>query len=94
MAKDVANITRRTDFLVDSEQVSPAICLILDVFRTCSEGGMIMALVKSGMLVEGQYFVAGTAFGRIRNLFSCLDWKDDSNDFVRSKAWKKIELRG
>lgn len=69
-AVSTQNMHKRTDFLQGVHAPPNAIALILEVDKAGEEQGelVLTALVRSGRLVVGQFFVVGTAFGRITNL--------------------------
>eukprot|EP00931_Biecheleriopsis_adriatica_P100587 TRINITY_DN75871_c0_g1_i1.p1 TRINITY_DN75871_c0_g1~~TRINITY_DN75871_c0_g1_i1.p1 ORF type:complete len:736 (-),score=187.70 TRINITY_DN75871_c0_g1_i1:53-2008(-) len=69
-ARRCKDVHKRTDFLVGIEAAPSAVALVIEVEKAGEEQAetVLTLLVRSGRLVEGQYFVAGTVFGRITNL--------------------------
>ncbi|CAE7224319.1 infB [Symbiodinium natans] len=88
-AQQSRNVQRRTDFLVGVEAPPTAVALILEVSKPGEEQGemMLTALVRAGRLVVGQFFVAGTAFGRITNL-------SVATGLERNRLWLKCDHAG
>jgi hypothetical protein len=62
------NETKRTDVLVEAEKPPSVVGVVLDVCKTLQEGTTAEVLVQQGTLHVGQYFVAGSGFGRITNI--------------------------
>jgi len=63
------NRQRRTDFLIGIEQRPSALALVVEIEKGGSQGETTLTLiVRAGRLAVGQYFVVGTAFGRVARL--------------------------
>ncbi|KAK2198158.1 bifunctional P-loop containing nucleoside triphosphate hydrolase/Small GTP-binding protein domain/Translation initiation factor IF- 2/Translation initiation factor IF- 2 [Babesia duncani] len=60
---------RRTNSLVTTGKPPSAICFILEVEKTHSHGIVLTVLVRHGNLVEGNWFLAGTEYGRIEAIY-------------------------
>lgn len=68
------NVQRRTDFLVGVESLPSAVALVIEISRSGDQGQTLLTLlVRTGRLVVGQYFVVGTAFGRISRLSMAIE---------------------
>lgn len=68
-AQKCKHVLRRTDFLVGIEAQPSAVALIVEVERGAQHGERVLTLiVRAGRLMVGQYFVAGTVFGRISHM--------------------------
>ena len=67
-AYEYRHINRRTDWHVGLLERPGGIGVIIDICRGGENGTMLTVLVKSGELAEGDYFVAGTAYGRITSV--------------------------
>lgn len=85
-AQNCRHVPRRTDFLVGVDAAPTAVALILEVSKAGEEQGemVLTALVRMGRLVVGQFFVAGTAFGRITNL-------SVATGLERNRLWLKCD---
>jgi len=64
------HLTRRTDYLIGLDSDPIAICVILEVEKSTERGTMLTCIVQHGILSVGHYFVAGSNFGRVTNLYS------------------------
>jgi len=59
----------RTDFLVGIESAPTAVALVVEMERGADRGERVLTLiVRAGRLFVGQFFVVGTAMGRISQL--------------------------
>lgn len=68
-SKACRNVTRRTDYLMGIESSPTCVALVVDVERGSETGEKVVTvIVRSGRLSVGQFFVVGTAFGRITHL--------------------------
>ena len=84
-AKACGHILRRTDYLVGVEASPSAVALVVELERGAESGEQILTLIlRSGRLIVGQFFVVGTAFGRITHLARC------SNTLIKSSAVSSI----
>jgi translation initiation factor IF-2 len=61
---------KRTDVLVEAEKPPTASGIILDVEKSASQGTTALLLVKRGTVRRGQYFVAGSGFGKVVNIWT------------------------
>jgi hypothetical protein len=61
---------KRTDILVDADKPPVASAVVLDVSKSVETGKTGTVLVRRGRLLVGQYFVAGSGFGRITNIWN------------------------
>ncbi|PFH34982.1 elongation factor Tu GTP binding domain-containing protein [Besnoitia besnoiti] len=59
---------RRSDCLVEAEVPPSAIGIILEIGKSSDRGVLYTVLVKHGYFAVGSYFVAGSAYGRIRSI--------------------------
>ncbi|KAL8274701.1 hypothetical protein Esti_001416 [Eimeria stiedai] len=67
-AKRYKHIARRSDCLVEAHFSPSAIGVILDIQQTRDRGLIYTVLLKAGALLPGNYFVAGSAYGRIASI--------------------------
>eukprot|EP00397_Hematodinium_sp_SG-2012_P008992 GEMP01009064.1.p1 GENE.GEMP01009064.1~~GEMP01009064.1.p1 ORF type:complete len:843 (+),score=244.17 GEMP01009064.1:195-2531(+) len=63
------HLKRRTDYLTGLEVQPIAILVVLEVEKTADRGTMLTCVVQYGMLSVGHYFVAGSSFGRVTNIY-------------------------
>ena len=61
--------TKRTDVLVDAHKAPSSWSVILDVEKNLQQGTTALILVKTGTVRIGSYFVAGSGFGKIVNMY-------------------------
>ncbi|KAL8433247.1 hypothetical protein ACSSS7_004032 [Eimeria intestinalis] len=61
-------IARRSDCLVEAHFLPSAVGVILDIQQTRDRGLIYTVLLKTGALLPGNYFVAGSAYGRIASV--------------------------
>ena len=64
--------SKRTDILVDAHKAPISWSVVLDVEKSLQEGTTAVVLVKTGTIRLGSYFVAGSGFGKVTNIF-CLE---------------------
>jgi len=64
------NESKRTDVLVDAHKGPICWGVILDVTKTVQEGTTAVVVIKSGTVRLGQFFVAGSGFGKVTNIWS------------------------
>mmetsp|Transcript_19691 Transcript_19691/g.49880 ORF Transcript_19691/g.49880 Transcript_19691/m.49880 type:complete len:876 (+) Transcript_19691:46-2673(+) len=69
-ANTYEHIWRRTVYLVDCHLQPPCVGVVLDVQQHTIRGKLITVVVKAGVVNVGDYFVCGSAFGRVSHLFS------------------------
>ena len=62
--------SKRTDVLVDADQSPQCVAVVLDVEKTAQQGTVGLVLVKRGILRLGMHYVAGSGFGKVKNIFS------------------------
>ena len=60
---------KRTDVLVDAHKAPSSWSVILDVEKNLQQGTTALILVKSGTVRVGSYFVAGSGFGKVVNIY-------------------------
>ena len=60
---------KRTDVLVDAHKPPSSWSVILDVEKNLQQGTTALVLVKTGTLRIGSYFVAGSGFGKVVNIY-------------------------
>lgn len=70
MAASTALYTRRTDFLRELDVAPSSVAIVLEVEKSASRGTLITLLVKCGTLRLDEYFVLGSAFGRVTSLLA------------------------
>ncbi|CDJ42071.1 hypothetical protein ETH_00011260 [Eimeria tenella] len=63
------HVQRRSDCLVEGHLGPSAVGLILDIQQTRDRGLIYTVLLKSGALSTGNYFVAGSVYGRISSVW-------------------------
>ncbi|BAM39675.1 uncharacterized protein TOT_010001129 [Theileria orientalis strain Shintoku] len=60
---------RRANSLVSSGFPPKGVGFILEMAKSHTHGIVLTVVVRSGVIVEGNYFVAGTAYGRITGIY-------------------------
>ena len=73
-----AKEVKRTDTLVEAEKGPVMSGVILDVEKTAQQGTTAVVLVKRGVVRLGQFFVAGSGFGRVTNVWTVAGEKVES----------------
>ncbi|UKJ88507.2 hypothetical protein MACJ_000951 [Theileria orientalis] len=60
---------RRANSLVSAGLPPKGVGFILEISKSHSHGIVLTVIVRSGVIVEGNYFVAGTTYGRITGIY-------------------------
>mmetsp|Transcript_129980 Transcript_129980/g.296389 ORF Transcript_129980/g.296389 Transcript_129980/m.296389 type:complete len:875 (+) Transcript_129980:66-2690(+) len=69
-SKTYEHIWRRTVYLVDSHVQPPGVGVVVDLQQHSIRGKLVTVVVKAGAVNVGDYFVCGSAFGRVSHMFS------------------------
>lgn len=60
---------RKSDCLLALNHAPFGIGIVMDISKDSSKGTILNAVIKNGFFMEGQYFICGSAYGRIRKMY-------------------------
>ncbi|SJK86435.1 Translation initiation factor IF-2 [Babesia microti strain RI] len=67
--KKYHSFIRKSDALVGANATPASVGLIVDMEKRHDRGVLLSVVVRHGVMVKGNHFVAGTAFGRIKRIY-------------------------
>ncbi|EKX74390.1 translation initiation factor IF-2, putative [Theileria equi strain WA] len=85
---------RRANSLVSSGLPPTAVGFILEITKTESFGIVLTVIVRSGTIVEGNYFVAGTYYGRVTGIYPSGEKLSPKNKISNASVGTAVFITG